>query len=302
MRAWPTLLALALINLLPARARAEPDEGAKLVARELMAKGRTQRDNKDFPGALESFSKAHAIMHVPTTLLEAARARADAGLLLEALALLGELQNLAPKSGEPVPFAKARTDARQLGAELEARVPTLSIDLAGSPQAAATKLWIDGVLRADCVSSCRVNPGKHVVVARAPSAQAEEQLELAERETQKLELVFSPDSRPLPKAFVGASASAGARPSDVAAPGPRVSKLTWALGGVALAGFGAGAGFGLSAVGRRDELQQQCAPRCDPADVEDVRRRAVFSNMSFGVGVAAAALAVTSYLVGEGRF
>jgi len=302
MRVWLTLVALTLAVAVPAQARAEPDEGGKLVARELMAKGRSQREQKDFRGALESFSKAHAIMHVPTTLLEAARARADAGLLHEALRLLQELSDLPPKPGEPAPFALAREGARRLGADLESRLPTLSLDLGGSPQASATRLWIDGISRADCVSTCRLNPGRHLVVARAPTAQAEEQVDLKERETQRLELVFSPDLPAGPRAFVGAAPTAPLPSSDVATPGPRVSKLTMALGGVALVGLGAGTALGLSAVDRRDELRQQCSPHCDPSDVDDVRRRAAFSNLSFGVGVAAAALAVTSYLVGEGRF
>ena len=298
MRHWLTLVTLGLSTVVALPARAEPDEGAKLVARELMAKGRAQRDTKDFQGALASFSKAHAIMHVPTTLVEAARARADAGLLLEALELLHQLQDMAAKPGEPAPFAKARADAQQLGSELEGRVPSLSIDLGGSPRAAATKLWIDGISRPDCVSTCRVNPGRHLVLARAPAAQAEEQIEINEREAQQLELVFSPDPPSIAATGVARSPAASP-PGDVGAPRPRVSTLTWTLGGVALAGLAAGTVLGLSTVSRRNELRQQCAPSCDPRDVEDVRRRAIFTNVSLGVGVAAAALAVTSYVLGR---
>jgi hypothetical protein len=88
-------------------------------------------------------------------------------------------------------------------------------------------------------------------------------------------------------------------PNDVGAPRsrPRVSTLTWTLSGVAVAGLGAGTVLGLSTISRRDELRQQCAPSCAPADVDDVRRRAIFTNLSLGVGVAAAALAVTSYVM-----
>src|SRR5258707_607951 len=107
MRSWLTLLAIGLGGALAATAQAEPDEGAKLVARELMAKGRAQREAKDLKGALESFSKAHAIMHVPTTLLELLRARADAGLLVEALELLPELSAQPARAGEPAPFTRA---------------------------------------------------------------------------------------------------------------------------------------------------------------------------------------------------
>jgi len=302
MRFGLTLAAWGLAAAFATRARAEPDEGAKLVARELMAKGRAERDAKDFQGALASFSKAHAIMRVPTTLLEAARARADVGHLLEALALLRELPLIAPRPGEPLPFAKARADAVALAADLDDRVPRLGIDLGGSPQLSATKLWIDGVSRPDCLNGCRLDPGKHVIVARAPRAQAEEQVRLSERETQRLELVFSPDPALKAARVAPAMATAASLPHDRVAARPRVSPLTWALSGVALAGLGTGTVLGLGAVSRRDELRQQCAPSCAQGDVDDVRRRATFSNLSFGIGLCAAALAVTSYVAWRADF
>jgi hypothetical protein len=144
-----------------------------------------------------------------------------------------------------------------------------------------------------------VNPGRHLVLARAPAAQAEEQIEINEREAQQLELVFSPDPPANAATGVARSPAAPPPPGDVGAPRPRVSTLTWTLGGVAVAGLGAGTVLGLSTVSRRNELRQQCAPSCAPGDVEDVRRRAIFTNLSLGVGVAAAALAVTSYVLGR---
>jgi len=302
MRFGLTLAAWGLAATFATRASAEPDEGAKLVARELMAKGRAERDAQDFQGALASFSKAHAIMHVPTTLLEAARARVDVGRLLDALVLLRELPSLAPRPGEPLPFAKARADAVALAADLDDRVPRLSVDLGGSPQLAATTLWIDGVLRPDCQSRCRLDPGRHVIVALAPRAKAEEQLQLGERETQRLELVFSPEPALKAAQVWPATATTATSPHDAVASRPRVSALTWALSGVALAGLGTGTVLGLGAVSRRDELRQQCAPSCAQSDVDAVRRRATFANLSLGVGLCAAALAVTSYVAWRADF
>jgi hypothetical protein len=288
---------LGLVLLVPGLAQAEPDEGAKLVARELMAKGRAQREAKDFSGALESFSKAHAIMHVPTTLVEAARARADAGLLLEALALLHELSVLPQAPDEPAPFSRARVDGAALGAGLEQRVPSLRIDLSGSPERSATQVSVDGVIRPDCVSSCRLNPGTHVISARTAKAVAVEQLQVAERESPLLELVFSPIAMPSGPNAVAATPAATADDTPRRA---HVPTATWIASGVAMAGMATGAWLGVSAVNERDELRRECAPDCAAADVDDVRRRAVWANVSFGIGLAAAALAVTTYLMGQG--
>lgn len=244
-------------------ATAEPDEGAKLVARELMAKGRAQREAGDRQGALESFSKAHAIMHVPTTLLETARARVDAGLWLEALELLSELP-LAPAADEPAPFARARAEAAQLRQDLEPRVPRLRVDVSGAPAGPAPALTVDGAPRPDCVAGCRLNPGRHLVMARTAHAFAEEQLELREREQPQLELVFSPLE--LPRALQpDAPAPTRERPPAQAR---HVPTATWVSGGVALVGLTAGAVFAIDAVRARDELQRRCAPACSADEVD----------------------------------
>ena len=294
MRRVILLLALGVCLLVTGPARAEPDEGAKLVARELMAKGRAQRAARDFSGALESFSKAHAIMHVPTTLVEAAQARADAGLLLEALELLRELSALPQAADEPAPFVRARAQAALLGASLDQRIPSVRIDLTGSPDPQRTQLAVDGVNRADCASSCRVNPGRHVIAARTAHAMAEEQLQVAEHESPSLELVFSPLGIPGEAARVAASPAAS--PAHVSG-SAHVPTATWVAGGVALLGLSTGAWLGLSAVSQRNQLRRDCAPDCAQAAVDSVRSRAVFANVALGVGLAASALAVTSYLM-----
>jgi hypothetical protein len=271
-------------------AAAQPDEGAKLVARELMAKGRAQRETGDREGALESFSKAHAIMHVPTTLLETARARVETGRLVEALQLVSEPS--APVADEPEPFSRARSEAEQLRRDLEQRVPRVRIDLSGAPTGPSPAVTIDGAPRPDCVSGCRLNPGRHLLAARTAHALAEEQLELREGEQQQLELVFSPLARPAPPRDQGAADAA-----ELAAPPGRVPAATWVAGGVAMVGLTTGTVLALHALHERERLQDSCAPACSTSEVDGVRRQVVLSNVAFGVGLSAAALAVVSYVL-----
>ncbi|HVY25061.1 MAG TPA: hypothetical protein VHB79_00865 [Polyangiaceae bacterium] len=278
-------------------ASAEPDEGAKLVARELMAKGRAQRDTGDLPGAIESFSKAHAIMHVPTTLLELARAQVDGGQWVETLELLRELSSMPPTDNEPAPFTRARSDALQLGQQLEPRVPNIRVDISGAPQGPAPLVTLDGAPRPDCVAGCYVNPGPHLVAARTARTVAEEQLRVAAGDRQTLELVFSPIGAPEPSTEAHRAEQPPPRPPAVAR---RVPLAAWIAGGVSLAGFAAGSVLGVNTISQRNELRDSCAPHCSSDDVNGVRREAVLANVSFGVGLSAAAVAVISYVMAPG--
>ena len=70
--------------LYPRIARAEPTAGDKETARSLMDEGDRKFAAKDFKGALDAYQGAHAIMGVPTTGIEVAKAQEALGLLVEA--------------------------------------------------------------------------------------------------------------------------------------------------------------------------------------------------------------------------
>jgi hypothetical protein len=295
-KARPAAVALAL-TLLATRAQAEQTDADKQLARELMTQGRAARDAGDAVAALAAFSRAHAIMHVPTTLLETARAHFALGQWLEARAVVQELEAVPSAPGEPPAFARARAEATDLGHDLELRMPTLRLDLNGSPEPETTTITIDGAPRPDCTQACWLNPGKHSILARSRSSQAEEQVSATDGAVIGLELVFSPrphDMRPLP------AAEASCRTRDVprtAPPAPQpLPKAVWILGGVAVAGAVSGAVLGLTAVSERDSLRESCAPGCSSDRIEGVRRRALVANLSFGIGAAAAAGALAAYV------
>jgi hypothetical protein len=72
-----------------------------------------------------------------------------------------------------------------------------------------------------------------------------------------------------------------------------VPLAAWALGGVAVAAFGAGIGFGVAAKSAVDDMRSPtgCAPSCDPARVDGARRDMIVANVLIGVGAAAIATA-----------
>lgn len=294
------LLALGAAGLLSPAALAAPGEPEKLVARELMAEGRARRDAGNLAGALESFSRAHAIMRVPTTLLETAKARADLGQLVEAAALLGELQGMPPRPQEPAPFTAARQRAAELAKNLAERIPSLRLRLPGVAADEAAEVWVDGQPRPDCRSECSLNPGHHQIVARKDAKTARAVVMLVERESRAVELQLQAPEAPPPYAPPsGPDAPAGppARPADSPAFASSVPALSWGLGAAGLVGIGTGIGLGLSAVSRRDELRESCAPSCAASSVDEVRDRAFAANVALGVGAAAAVGAVVSYFV-----
>lgn len=284
------------LSMTHAIAHAEPTEEDRQLARRWMSTGRAQRAMGDYRGAVRSFSAAHLIMGVPTTLLETARAHADVAELLKARALLQQLPNLPSRPGEPAPFVRARAEGADLLRSLTERVPRLRVDLAGAPEPEATELWVDGAERVDCRDGCELDPGKHVVEARCGNVAAVEQVTLVERERQTLELVFSPSvavSQLAPE-----SQSAERRPPAESRTTQRsVPTATWVMGGVAVAGLTASAALGVETLQRHHTLQERCAPDCSAQELDGLQRRALYTNVALGVGLGSAGLAVASYFL-----
>jgi hypothetical protein len=98
--------------------------------------------------------------------------------------------------------------------------------------------------------------------------------------------------------------SARLKPLAAAAPKPEpgsgwrsVPTLSYVLGGVAVAGFGSFAYFGLRGSDEYDDARSRCAPSCAPKDVEDGKRAFILADVGLAIGVASAAAAVVLYLL-----
>lgn len=136
------------------------------TARHLMDEGDKYFEQKRFDLALRAYQSGHAIMHVPSTGIDVARAYEAMGKLLEAREAALAVTRMPGAESEPKPFADARREATELADKLATRIPTLRLDLPPDIDPATVKVSIDyeEVVLAD---PKQVNPGKHTVRARA---------------------------------------------------------------------------------------------------------------------------------------
>ncbi len=287
------------------------------TARSLMDEAFARREKGDHRGALERFEAADALMHVPTTGLEAARERIALGMLIEARELLSTVARYPPKPGEPAPFGEARMHAQKLDDELGARVPQLRIVLRGADGGGPITVTVDGadVPAATLIAPRKVNPGSHTVVARAAGRERREQITLRERETKEVLLDLAVGTSPAqapPSAAPAATPATARDPSDKApeneppsdpSSAPRI--LLWS--GVAVAGVGAlvGTVTGVMSLSAVSSAKSGCTDGklCPPPTYADIDRARSLGNVSTAAFVLAGggvALAVVGYLLGRG--
>jgi hypothetical protein len=285
-------------------ARAEPTAAERETARGLMDEGRALSDKGNLKEAMKRFKAADDIMHVPTTGLFLARTQAALGLLVEARDTIQAIRGTPALPREPAPFTEARAQADQLDASLNGRVPALTIVVTSSSGPAATSgatVAIDGIdLPPSVVGLPRsVDPGHHVVTAKAGGHEATQEVDIREGEKKRVELVLAAGD-----AAASASGDQPASTTDSGAPvshGPSV--LTFVAIGVAGAGLGVGAVTGIMAVSKQSTLQGECANKnCGPSsytDLDSARTLATVSDVGFAVAGVGAAVAVVSLVIGH---
>ena len=272
---------------------AEPSDAQKETARSLMAEGRQLREDKDLHGALTRFQAANAIMGVPTTLLELAKAQADLGLLVEARSTLRSLLAAAAKDGEPEPFREARAKAEALDAELNARIGSLHFVVSGLPAGGGVTITVDSdqVPAAATAMPYRLDPGHHRIVANAEHAHAVKEVDVGEHDTLEVPLELKPDA--LPDA---APVEPAPRPAERTA----VPALAYVGGGVGIAGLLVGGLSGGLALSKKHSAEAGCtANRCPPStwrDLDSAHSLATVSTVGFIVAGAGLGIGIGSLL------
>ncbi len=279
----PPALVLALCLALGAPsvagiARAQPSELDKANARKLFNEGLDLRKAGDASGALAKFEAADALLPTPRGRLELGRQRVLVGHLVEGYTTLRSVAQLKVDPKDEAKYAPHRAEAEKLALEVEARIPTLRIELVG-----AATVQIDGVTvpNAALTQPRMLDPGKHVVVARAEGGpEKREEITLLEGESKTVKLDVQKPS---------GSVEAVPTPNKPLDPAPPVAppkkpplpregeglgtQQTWALvtGGVAAVGVIVGTWAGLSARSLRDEAAPFCtAPGGGCTDIRGV--------------------------------
>jgi len=285
------LVAVALAISTPCMAQTA---GEKETARTLFEKGKQQRDKGDLAGALESFKGADAIMKVPTTKLAVARTYSALGKLTEARATALEVALIPVGAKEPAPFTDARTSAKQLADELAAKIPEITITVVGAPKTDETQVTVDGekVPKEALIAPWKVNPGKHVVVAKLRGGEVKADAEVAEKDSKTVKLdVTELAKRPDPNAKPIVAEKPLTEPPQEQK--TKRSVLVYIGAGVAIVGVGVGATAGILSLSKKSDLDSQCRDgKCGPSahdTLDSANTLATISTIGFiGAGVGAA--------------
>jgi hypothetical protein len=292
-------------------ASAAPSAADKETARGLMAQGRAAREKGDLQAALKAFEAADAIMHVPTTGLELARSQEAAGLLVEARDTALRVMRSPEEPGEPAPFKRARQEAAALSSELEARIPSLTIEVKNVPDGQTATVTLDGnELSSVLIGQPRkLDPGHHVVVAKAGTAEGREEVDVAEKESKTVTVALPAQEAAAPAPPAPEQETTEKPPPATEQPAAGRSGASKALmfGGFGLAGAGliAGTVTGILSMSQTSSIKSSpaCSGNlCNPsedADIRSARAMATVSTVSFIVAGAGAAVGVVGLLTGK---
>jgi len=288
-------------------AYADPSAADKETARSMMNEGRAARDKGDLKGAVKAFAAADSLMHVPTTGLELAKAQVAVGQLVEARDTALRITRIPVKDGEPAPFKAARDAAATLNDELVGRIPSLTVNVKNVPDGMTPTVTIDGAdVPAEVLGHPRkVNPGHHVIAAKAGTADGKQEIDVAEKETKDVSIELPAQSAaPPPPAGDETKPGGDQAPESTGSSG---NKLL-IFGGFGLAGAGiiAGSVTGLLAMSKASSVKNsgQCQGNvCNPAEDSDLssgKSMATISTVSFIVAGVGAAIGVVGFFVGGG--
>jgi hypothetical protein len=283
------IVAIALATAGPASA--EPTAAEKERARELMAEGRELRDANNLANALKAFESADAIMHVPTTGYEVAKTQQGLGLLVEARETALAVSKIPPTASDPPPFVEARAKVDALLRELAAQIPTIKVTVSINEPSVVPTVTLDNQSVAINEGPLRVNPGRHLLVARARGAtetMATVSLGAGETKEVALHLEISGD-RPPPPAPTSATSA--------------VPLVSWVAFGAAGAGLAVGSVAGIVALSEESDISGRCngtrCPRQVESDLDSARTTATVSTVGFVLAGVAAAVGVVGIIAGR---
>jgi hypothetical protein len=302
------LVAVGLCLAVPALGQQppQPSAAAKNTARTLLVDGRAKFASGDYQGALKSFQGAHAIMGVPTTGLDLARAQEQLGQLTEARETAAEVMRFDSAGNQA--YVSAQQAAATLAGKLDARIPALVLSVSGVPAETALEVTVDGEAVPPAILTLprKVNPGEHTVLAKASGfADAQRTVNVAEKETKHVEITLErvgsagveeivPHSRvdtgrrdggggvpeeivPHRRVDTGRRDGGGGVPEEIVPHrrvdtgrrdgGGGVPTWAWVVGGAGVAAAGASIAFGINFAEAQARVQAQCPDGFCKSDV-----------------------------------
>jgi hypothetical protein len=198
----------------------------------------------------------------------------------------------------------ARKDCARWAEELAREIPTVVVVARDDADhdVPVARLLVDGVARQEVASgrAFELDPGAHVFrVERAAGPPVERSFTVYEGERDRMLRIAVPQvAVEGPRAVPPYPAySANGAPRAPAAPtGERPSIVPAAVvGGLSVVALATSAFLGLTGRQQLDNLRSTCAPACTDDQVNPVRTRLVVSDVTLGVGLVGAAIAVSLF-------
>ncbi len=237
----------------------------KTTARALALEAQEAFQAGKFERAADLLSRAEKYYHAPPHLVLEARARTELGQLVQARELLLAVVN-EPEGQRNAVFDQARAEARDLLDALEPRVPRLTVEVLPSA-VDGLELTLDGApWAADLVGvASPVNPGKHLLVARAPGfEQSSAEIQLAEGQKEELSLKLVPGGSAGAEPASSEPYAAPATAEDHGTTGKGPTVLSYALWGTGLVGVGVGTAFVVMGADKSSQAAQILDDSCTP--------------------------------------
>lgn len=281
----------------PAWGQAQPTAADRETARALMAEGREKREAGDLASALKAFTAADTIMRVTTTGIEVARTQERMGRLIEARETVQNVLRIPLQPSDPAPFLDARRAAEALDADLAKRIPSLVVEVTSELEGPITLTIDEQTIAPELIGIARkLDPGRHVVVARAGDGEARAEVNVLASETKRVALHIA-------KAGPSVTSEPDAADADHGVEGSsrRIPVLSLVGFGVGAVGLVAGSAAGIISISKKDSATADCVgkecPRSAEADLDSANTFATISNIGFGVALAGAAVGLVGLFV-----
>lgn len=302
MRGWIVVIAALVVSA--AVAHAQPSD-AEQRADQLFQEGRTLIEAGKFAEACPKFEESQRLDPALGTLLNLADCYERTDRLASALTAFSAAEQQARALGEKKREVAAGDRARSL----ENRVSRLTITLLSGDRPAGFAVTRNRVAvpAVDFGRPIAVDPGTIVIEATAPDHQPwKSTVEItAARATPQVDIpLLAPTAVTRPPTGTDPPPVATTRTIDA---GKGRRRLGLIVGGVGVAGLGAGVVIGVLAKGKYDDaIAAHCPgnpPVCDAtgvAEVDDARSLGTLGTLVGGVGVAAIAAGAVLWLTAPG--
>lgn len=272
-------------------------------AQALFDEARTLVKEGRFDEACEKFEESQRLDPGAGTLLNLANCYEKAGKTANAWRTYREAGDVAERTGRGEWASSARDNADRLRASLS----TLTIDVPPSTDVTGLAIERDGVAvsRGDWGKDVVVDPGAHVVRARANGKKTREQsVSVDASSSARVTIAPLEDLEPVEaptRASVDMTEPDG---GETRSGGATQRTVGYVVGAAGIVGLGLGAVFGLSAIGSKNDAASDghCSDgleKCDPFGIDamhDARRSAAISTIGFIAGGALAATGIVLVL------